>query len=318
VNVNDGQWHHVAGVYDSSNIYLYVDGVTSYFEVATGNIKTSTFPVLIGQNAELPTRLWTGLIDDVRIYNNALSAAEIADLAGIGDGVDLDWIISGNNMYSCVSGNVGIGTSSPEYKLEVIGDSSDQIISVKNEGSGDGVYGESNSGSGVTGWSFDGAGVAGASVRGPGVIGLGGLLPGVQGMNALTEAYGDLGHRDGVFGECPGGYAGYFEGAVQITGRLSKGSGSFKIDHPLDPENKYMQHSFVESPDMMNIYNGSVTLDEDGQVTVELPDWFGALNKDFRYQLTCIGCFAPIYIAEKISGNRFKIAGGKPLMEVSW
>ena len=51
---------------------------------------------------------------------------------------------------------------------------------------------------------------------------------------------------------------------------------------------------------------------------VNLPDWFEVLNRDFRYQLTCIGEFAPVYIAEKVSANRFKVAGGKPGLEVSW
>jgi hypothetical protein len=107
-------------------------------------------------------------------------------------------------------------------------------------------------------------------------------------------------------------------GNVTIFGTLSKGAGSFKIDHPLDPENKYLYHSFVESPDMMNIYNGNVTIDEQGEAVVELPDWFESLNQDFRYQLTCLHGFAPVYIDEEISANHFKIAGGKPGMKVSW
>jgi len=110
----------------------------------------------------------------------------------------------------------------------------------------------------------------------------------------------------------------YLLGNMNITGNLSKGSGSFKIDHPLDPANKYLSHSFVESPDMMNIYNGNVVLDAKGQAAVELPNWFEALNKDFRYQLTCIGGFAQIYIAEEISNNHFKISGGSPGLKVSW
>ena len=65
------------------------------------------------------------------------------------------------------------------------------------------------------------------------------------------------------------GYAGVFSvdsnGNLSITGKLSKGSGSFKIDHPLDPANKYLEHSFVESPDMMNIYNGIAMLDSRGK-----------------------------------------------------
>jgi trimeric autotransporter adhesin len=51
---------------------------------------------------------------------------------------------------------------------------------------------------------------------------------------------------------------------------------------------------------------------------VQLPEWFGVLNRDFRYQLTCIGGFAPVFIAEEVSGNQFKIAGGKAGMKVSW
>jgi hypothetical protein len=76
---------------------------------------------------------------------------------------------------------------------------------------------------------------------------------------------------------------------------------NIKIDHPLDPANKYLYHSFVESPDMKNVYDGLVALDENGEAEIELPDWFGALNKDFRYQLTAIGAPGPnLYIAEDI------------------
>ncbi len=115
------------------------------------------------------------------------------------------------------------------------------------------------------------------------------------------------------------GYAGLFEGDVDVRGTLTKQSGAFKIDHPLDPANKYLYHSFVESPDMKNIYDGVVVLDENGEAWVELPDWFEALNKDFRYQLTPIGASMPgLYIAEEIKDNRFKIAGGAPGKKVSW
>ena len=108
-------------------------------------------------------------------------------------------------------------------------------------------------------------------------------------------------------------------GDVYVHGNVTKSGGSFKIDHPLDPANKYLYHSFVESPDMKNIYDGVVTLDAGGQATVTLPQWFEALNKDFRYQLTAIGSPGPnLYIASKISGNSFVIAGGTAGMEISW
>ncbi|MCC7296825.1 MAG: hypothetical protein IT244_00720 [Bacteroidia bacterium] len=113
-------------------------------------------------------------------------------------------------------------------------------------------------------------------------------------------------------------YAGYFVGNVHVNGALSKSSGSFKIDHPADPENKYLVHSFVESPDMMNIYNGNVVTDANGDATIIMPDYFEALNMDFRYQLTCMGVFAQAMVAQKIEGNRFVIKTDKPNVEVSW
>jgi hypothetical protein len=112
--------------------------------------------------------------------------------------------------------------------------------------------------------------------------------------------------------------AGTFIGNVNISGSVSKGGGSFKIDHPLDPENKYLFHSFVESPGMMNVYNGNAVFDASGALKVELPDWFESLNQEFRYQLTCVGGFAPVYVSEEIEGNRFTIAGGREGLKVSW
>jgi hypothetical protein len=88
---------------------------------------------------------------------------------------------------------------------------------------------------------------------------------------------------------------------------------------------------------MKNVYDGVVVLDNKGKAEIELPDWFGILNKDFRYQLTAIGAPGPnLYIAEEISdttntkyssskrssnknnSSRFKIAGGTSGMKVSW
>jgi hypothetical protein len=139
-----------------------------------------------------------------------------------------------------------------------------------------------------------------------------GLLGTVSGGSGTN--YGVYGHADGIGTN----YAGYFEGDVKVTGYLYKDGGGFQIDHPLDPANMYLNHSFVESPDMKNVYDGVVLLDGAGEAWVELPEWFGALNGDSRYQLTCIGGFAPVYIAEEIAANRFKIAGGSPGMKVSW
>jgi len=149
-----------------------------------------------------------------------------------------------------------------------------------------------------------------------------GRAAGGSGSNYGIRGYATgTGTNYGVYGFASGGtsYAGYFSGNAVVTGTLSKGAGSFKIDHPLDPANKYLYHSFVESPDMMNVYNGNVVLDALGEALVEMPEWFEVLNRDFRYQLTAIGAPGPnLYIAQKMSGNSFVIAGGGPGMEVSW
>jgi hypothetical protein len=70
---------------------------------------------------------------------------------------------------------------------------------------------------------------------------------------------------------------------------------------------------------MKNVYDGTVILDANGEATVELPDYFEALNKDFRYQLTAIGAPGPnLFIAKEIENNSFEISGGDPGMKVSW
>lgn len=94
---------------------------------------------------------------------------------------------------------------------------------------------------------------------------------------------------------------------------------NFHIDHPLDPENKYLFHASVESNELKTIYDGTVQLDARGEATINLPEWFQALNGNFRYQLTAIGASAPgLFVSQPVANNRFSIAGGKPNMTVSW
>ena len=107
-------------------------------------------------------------------------------------------------------------------------------------------------------------------------------------------------------------------GTVNVNGTFTAGDKKFKIDHPLDPANKYLYHTSVESSEMMNIYTGNVTTDASGLATVQLPDWFEALNTDFRYQLTAIGQFSQAIVASEISSNQFSIRTDKPNVKVSW
>ncbi len=224
------------------------------------------------------------------------------------------------------SGGVGVfGQSSANYGVQgnspnATGVYGNGILGVFGQGNngGSGVYGNSSTGVGVFGQSGNNDAVYGTSTNGTGVHGVG------SGVGVFGEAgsYGVIARGSvGIYAAPTTGntIAGLFGGNVQIQGNLSKSTGSFKIDHPLDPENKYLYHSFVESPDMKNIYDGTVTLDEEGKAVVEMPDYFSALNQDFRYQLTAVGAPGPnLYIAEKLKDNHFKIAGGKAGMEVSW
>jgi hypothetical protein len=172
-----------------------------------------------------------------------------------------------------------------------------------------GVFGQSGSNAGVYGYS-DNIGVAGFSSTYVGVEGGSDIAQGVLGTSTS-------GH--GVHGTSVTGSAGYFDGNVQVTGTLSKGGGSFRIDHPLDPANRILQHSFVESPDMKNVYDGVVTADAQGEATVVLPDWFGVLNGEVRYQLTPVGAAMPnLHVKTKFANLRFGIAGAIPRLEVSW
>jgi len=154
-------------------------------------------------------------------------------------------------------------------------------------------------------------GVSAYSSQGDAIIG-----EGDQGRGVFGYSVSGLGVFGSIFGV---GFAGFFNGKVHVAGTLTKTSLAFKIDHPLDPANKYLLHSGVESPDMKNLYDGISVLDAQGEIIVELPLWFEALNHEFRYQLTPIGAAGPnLYIAEEISDRRFKIAGGTPGMKVCW
>jgi len=194
------------------------------------------------------------------------------------------------------------------------------------------ILGGSSSNSGVAGTSVSGDGVFGDSIRGNGVEGdaSGPDGFGVYGTNTAEDSIAIYGidttaSSAGVVGIAPYAViangsilAGEFIGNVEVEGSLSKDSGSFKIDHPLDPANKYLYHSFVESPDMMNIYNGNVITDAQGNAVISLPDWFEALNRDFRYQLTVVGQFAQAIVSSKVANHQFAIKTDKPSVEVSW
>jgi hypothetical protein len=190
-----------------------------------------------------------------------------------------------------------------------------EFSSATASGDTNGVYGESA--------STDGQGVYGRATAASGfAYGLYGESASTSGRGVYGLATATSGSAIGVYGVTgsSSGYAGYFVGSGGGAGRLTKSSGSFKIDHPLDPANQYLYHSFVESPDMKNIYDGVVTLDARGEAMVTLPDWFEALNQRLSLPVdpNRRGDARPVHRRRKMRDNAFRIAGGAPGMKVSW
>ncbi len=147
------------------------------------------------------------------------------------------------------------------------------------------------------------------ATSGSDAVGVYGEVSASGGRGVVGRAIHPTGSNVGIYGETasPNGYAGYFVGPVVIQGPLGvngdlvvSGAKFFQIDHPLDPDSKWLRHA-VESPGMLNLYNGNVVLDENGESWVQLPDYFEALNQDFRYQLTAMGAQDRTFTSQKRS-----------------
>lgn len=225
-------------------------------------------------------------------------------------------------------GKIGIGQPAPNAKLHVIATTSETVVHAATTGAGPaGVFNiasPSNLSTALSATTIGGApaieGLTSADASQDYISGVGGYTQGNNGIGVFAYtsgqgqgAVGVLGHTDSA------GYAGFFEGDVGVAGTLLANDKQFLIDNPANPENEYLSHVCIESDEMKNLYDGVVTLDENGGATVVLPDWFTALNADYRYQLTAIGGAMPnLHIADEMANGRFAIAGGVVGKRVSW
>jgi hypothetical protein len=289
VPVDPGGNPSASGVFGSSTVGG--NGVVGFVGGATGVVGSSVRGTGVRGSSG----------DSDGVVGNSLSANGVTGLGG-----------SGRNRGEIASGV--FGQSDSGFGIRGVSGSRQGAVGV-SFGSGEGVFGlnfspqpaagtfgESVLGNGVEGFSFTGIGVRGEGRNG-----------GVRGLSTSTNP-----NAGGVVGENPNGFAGVFLGKVRVTGFLSKAGGGFEIDHPLDPANKYLSHSFVESPEMLNVYSGNVTTDGHGDAHVTLPEYFEALNEDFRYQLTVMGQFAQAIVGQEIKNNAFTIKSDRPRVRISW
>jgi hypothetical protein len=323
----NGYWN-VGGKFDS---YGNLDtasnfGVEAY---AYNNVKNYGYNQAVFAEADSSTYVNRGMYAGVSSAVGQHNQAVLGRSDGVGNP---------NVSYSYNIGLYGYATNNRKYNYGVRGFAEGGT----NPGSfNEGVYGY------VQGTKGESIGVDGTNAsQGKNNIGVGGYAYGAVTADSINIGmYSYVANADtnyamfadaqyngkvnyGIYAVAKNGitnnYAGFFDGNVtvrgnlNVTGNISKASGTFKIDHPLDPQNKYLVHSFVESPDMLNVYSGNIVTDNYGLATVILPDYFSAANTDFRYQLCCIGQFAQVIVKDEIASNQFVIQSDKPNVKISW
>jgi hypothetical protein len=296
------------------NIYdVAVAGAPLYTETQNVSVTNGLFNLVIGEVTPLTLPFDTQYFLGITIAPSgeltprqalvsapyALNAKNAESITGgvAGQVMAANGGVAGFTANPHISGSVGIGTATPTHKLEV------------NHGGGQGVVVRSSSSFSVFDIDAENGDAALRFVN--------------NGANQWTIR-SDPGANHLQFFELNGG--GERMRIENLTGRVVAngdftvlGAKLFTMDHPLDPLNKLLMHAAVESNEVLNTYSGNVTTDGSGKAIVSLPDYFEALNKDYRYQLTVIGGgFAQAIVSQEVKNNRFEIATNQPNVKVSW
>jgi hypothetical protein len=283
---------------DTTKVVTAVFGGTDLTGGGTGgvqtlNLDTTKVPLLIANNNFTGNQTVSGTVTSASPSSTTVGGAFYGFSAALNSGI---------------SGTAGLTANGGS------GDAAD------NDTGGDGVNATGGSAGASAGHGLSGTGGNSTfSAGGAGVAGYGGwgnYGDGSGGVFFGSAVAGEGG--DGVDAVWGSGYAGVFTGDLVVNGAIYASTKDFKIDHPLDPANKYLVHASVESSEMMNIYTGNVITDSQGEATVQLPEWFEVLNTDFRYQLTVIGQFAQAIVAREIQNHQFQIRTNAPSVKVSW
>ena len=297
---------------------IWLEGNTNTTNLtATGNLGGATLVVTstagasiidadgFGQNAGGPT---PGLRFGGGGSGEGIASNRVIGLTRFG----LDFYTNYTRRMSVLqSGQVAVGTASPGAQLGVVG-SSNAYPAIYAQG-GAAASGSGQDGSdGIEAYGNSGD-LSSSSASG----GAGGTFTGGTSSNPYTVGDGIIANAGGPTGQF-GAVAGFFGGDIFVNGNVYNSVASLKMDHPLDPANKYLLHSSVESSEMKNMYDGVVVTDANGDAIVPLPEWFEALNRDFRHQLTVIGQFAQAIVTGEVANHQFSIKTDKPGVKVSW
>lgn len=293
---------NVANTQQALTVIHEGNGIGQYISVTNPLASRNSTALVVNYNGTVGGAGGAGNAVEIQHYGNNGTAAEIfmgnpGFAAGPANSVSEYPALAVRHMATGTSPTVGIIKSA----ITAANNSADPTILVNNNGTEDGsgieVYTTPVTGTPLAaGYTqpnaiysqADGVGV------GVGVVGLGGDI-GVAGVSTGGS-----------------GFALYGYGNTGATGAKL-----FHIDHPLDPENKTLSHYSIESNEILNMYRGMIELDANGQATIDLPNYFDAVNTNPSYQLTAIGTATQPYVATEIANNQFIISGA-PNTKVSW
>jgi hypothetical protein len=200
-----------------------------------------------------------GYLDDPNAYTTLSPRQEVTAapyaLYAVSSGSDNDWMLSGNNMYSLPSGNVGIGTTSPDRTLEVSGilrvarqennahGADFSYIVDEPETGHDGLIINSSTGGGWSDIHLRTRGTTKLFVESGGNVGIGTTSPGakldVDGDLKVTGAYkGDIGPNNGAPFPRPAYDSGWVSIARDQALQLNHGIGGNSDNYVVDLQGK--------------------------------------------------------------------------------
>lgn len=294
-----------------------------------------------GGPAVYATSLTTSAIQGAITATNSVGTAIYASGAGSLGGIYFTGVSTGmtgatTNSSATTANLSASGTGSVVVNVNNTGVNGYGVYSGATNSGATAYLGYSNGSNGIaanlTANGFNGIAVQATSTAGYGVVAQGEIAGvtsesigyAVQGTTTGNGGIGvfgigSTGSTGGYFRNNGTGYALVVDGIGYVGGYLTKSGGGFRIDHPTDPENSFINHEFVESDTAKNTYSGNLTLDTNGEGTVVMDkDWFPVVSSDPSISLTPKSKSMPNLFWDQIDNSTFKISGGIANGQVSW